>query len=432
MGLKFRLIVMNFLQFFVWGSWMMTLASYGFKEKNWDGAEFGLVFSTMGFASLIMPTLFGILADKWKANYVYALLHLLFGATMLVLPSIDAPMTFFWVLFIAMSFYMPTIGLNNSVGFGLLKQEGKDPVTYFPPIRVWGTVGFIVAMWITNFFTKSWGMGQSIKVSFVISGIMAFVLALFSFFMLPSLKREVDTHKGKKTLVEKLGLQAFVLFKQKKMAIFFVFSMLLGGALQLTNAYGDAFLQDSNVFPEGTIVFNFSTIILSISQISETLFILAIPFFMRKFGIKNVMLISMLAWVLRFGLFGLSQNSVMGLGLIVLSCIVYGMAFDFFNISGALFVEQNTDSKIQSSAQGVFMLMTNGIGAVLGNIVAGLVINKWFEPNGIRTWNIGSFEQPEWLNIWFVFAIYALIIAVFFALFFRYKHDPKQFENYKH
>lgn len=423
---------MNFLQFFVWGSWMMTLASYGFKEKNWDGAEFGLVFSTMGFASLIMPTLFGILADKWKANYVYALLHLLFGATMLVLPSIDAPMTFFWVLFIAMSFYMPTIGLNNSVGFGLLKQEGKDPVTYFPPIRVWGTVGFIVAMWITNFFTKSWGMGQSIKVSFVISGIMAFVLALFSFFMLPSLKREVDTHKGKKTLVEKLGLQAFVLFKQKKMAIFFVFSMLLGGALQLTNAYGDAFLQDTNVFPEGTIVFNFSTIILSISQISETLFILAIPFFMRKFGIKNVMLISMLAWVLRFGLFGLSQNSVMGLGLIVLSCIVYGMAFDFFNISGALFVEQNTDSKIQSSAQGVFMLMTNGIGAVLGNIVAGLVINKWFEPNGIRTWNIGSFEQPEWLNIWFVFAIYALIIAVFFALFFRYKHDPKQFENYKH
>lgn len=432
MGLKFRLIVMNFLQFFVWGSWMMTLASYGFKEKNWDGAEFGLVFSTMGFASLIMPTLFGILADKWKANYVYALLHLLFGATMLVLPSIDAPMTFFWVLFIAMSFYMPTIGLNNSVGFGLLKQEGKDPVTYFPPIRVWGTVGFIVAMWITNFFTKSWGMGQSIKVSFVISGIMAFVLALFSFFMLPSLKREVDTNKGKKTLVEKLGLQAFVLFKQKKMAIFFVFSMLLGGALQLTNAYGDAFLQDTNVFPEGTIVFNFSTIILSISQISETLFILAIPFFMRKFGIKNVMLISMLAWVLRFGLFGLSQNSVMGLGLIVLSCIVYGMAFDFFNISGALFVEQNTDSKIQSSAQGVFMLMTNGIGAVLGNIVAGLVINKWFEPNGIRTWNIGSFEQPEWLNIWFVFAIYALIIAVFFALFFRYKHDPKQFENYKH
>ncbi len=432
MGLKFRLIIMNFLQFFVWGSWMMTLASYGFKEKSWDGAEFGLVFSTMGFASLIMPTLFGILADKWKANYVYALLHLMFGITMCFLPLIDAPMAFFWILLIAMSFYMPTIGINNSIGFSLLKQEGKDPVKYFPPIRVWGTVGFIVAMWITNFFTKSWGMGQSIKVSFIISGIFAFVLSAFSFAMLPAIKKEIVKTDRTKTLVEKLGLQAFVLFKQKKMAIFFVFSMLLGGALQLTNAYGDAFLQDTNVFPEGTIVFNFSTIILSISQISETLFILAIPFFMRKFGIKKVMLISMVAWVLRFGLFGLSQNSVLGLGLVVVSCIVYGMAFDFFNISGALYVEQNTDSEIQSSAQGVFMLMTNGIGAVMGNIVAGLVIKNWFEPNGIRLWNIGSFENPQWLNIWFVFAAYALVVSVLFALFFRYKHDPKQFENYTH
>lgn len=426
MGLKFRLIIMNFLQFFVWGAWMMTLASYGFKEKNWDGAQFGLVFSTMGFASIVMPTLFGILADKWKANYVYALLHLMFGITMCFLPMIDSPTTFFWILLIAMSFYMPTIGINNSIGFGLLKRGGKDPIIYFPPIRVWGTIGFIVAMWITNFFTKSWGMGQSIKVSFIISGIMAFVLSLFSFIMLPSVMNEKETVNEKKSLVEKLGLQAFVLFKQKKMAVFFIFSMLLGGALQLTNAYGDAFLQDTHVFPEGTIVFNFSTIILSISQISETLFILAIPFFMRKFGIKNVMLISMIAWVLRFGLFGLSMNSVFGLSLVVVSCIVYGMAFDFFNISGALFVEQNTDSKIQSSAQGVFMLMTNGIGAVMGNIVAGQVIKNWFEPNGVRLWNIGSFDNPQWFNIWFTFAAYALIVAVLFAIVFRYKYRPLQ------
>jgi len=432
MGLKFRLIVMNFLQFFVWGSWMMTLGHYGFSEKQWNGAEFGLVFSTMGFASLIMPTLFGILADKWKANYVYAILHLLFGITMCFLPSIDAPLPFFWVLLVAMCFYMPTIGLNNSIGFKILKDEGKDPTTYFPPIRVWGTVGFIVAMWITNFFTKEWGLGYSIKVSFIISAIMAFVLSLFSFIFIPVIKKEESTVNKKKSLVQKLGLEAFVLFKQKKMALFFIFSMLLGGALQLTNAYGDAFLQDVNVFPKGTLVYNFSTIILSISQISETLFILAIPFFMRKFGIKNVMLISMLAWVLRFGLFGISQNSALGLGLVVLSCIVYGMAFDFFNISGALFVEQNTDSRIQSSAQGVFMLMTNGIGAVLGNIAAGLVIKKWFEVGGIKTWNIGTFNQPHWLNIWFVFAAYALVVAIVFAVWFRYKHDPKQFENYSH
>ena len=422
--MKFRLIIMNFLQFFVWGAWMMTLAHYGFVEKGWGGAQFGLVFSTMGFASLIMPTLFGIIADKWKANYVYAILHLLFGATMCFLPLIDAPMAFFWVLLIAMCFYMPTIGLNNSIGFGVLKINGLDPIKDFPPIRVWGTVGFIAAMWLTNFFTKEWGFGFSIKVSFIISAIGAFCLSLYSFILLPTIKKEKETSPQKQSLIEKLGLQAFVLFKQKKMAIFFIFSLMLGGALQLTNAYGDGFLQDPNVFPVGDLINNFSTIILSISQISETLFILAIPFFMKKFGIKKVMLFSMFAWVLRFGLFGLAGNSVFGFGLIVLSCIVYGMAFDFFNISGALFVEKNTDSKIQSSAQGVFMLMTNGIGAVMGNIIAGWVIAKWFE-NPVTL-------VKDWANIWFVFAAYAFVVAIAFAFIFKYKHNPDDIGEIRH
>lgn len=431
MGIKLRLSVMNFLQFFVWGAWMMTLGHYGFVEKQWNGAEFGLVFSTMGFASLIMPTLFGILADKWKVNYVYAILHLLFAATMFVLPFIDKPIVFFWVLFVAMSFYMPTIGLNNSIGFAVLKKEGKDPTTYFPPIRVWGTVGFIVAMWVTNFFTKDWGLGYSIKVSFVISAILAIVLSLFSFFFLPVIKAEKGRKSTKKqTLVQKLGLEAFVLFKQKKMALFFVFSLLLGAALQLTNAYGDSFLQDATVFPKGELINNFSTIILSVSQISETLFILAIPFFMKRFGIKNVMLFSMMAWVLRFGLFGLAGNSILGFSLIISSCIIYGLAFDFFNISGALFVEQNADSKIQSSAQGLFMLMTNGVGAVLGNIVAGLVIAKWFETTEII--NGVSVLVKDWAGIWMVFAAYSLVVTILFALFFKYKHDPQALADFKH
>ena len=418
MGIKNRLIIMNFLQFFVWGTWMMTLGHYGFVEKQWNGAEFGLVFSTMGFASLIMPTLFGIVADKWKANYVYAILHLVFGITMCLLPFIDGPIPFFWVLLIAMSFYMPTIGLNNSIGFTVLKNEGKDPSKYFPPIRVWGTVGFIVAMWITNLFTKDWGFGQSIKVSFFISAIMAVFLSVFSFFFLPNLKREKEEKFiGKKTLVQKLGLEAFVLFKQKKMALFFLFSLMLGGSLQLTNAYGDSFLQDATVFPIGELINNFSTIILSVSQISETMFILAIPFIMKRFGIKKVMIFSMAAWVLRFGLFGLSDNSVLGFTLIIASCIIYGMAFDFFNISGALFVEKNTDSKIQSSAQGVFMLMTNGIGAVLGNIIAGLVIAKWYEDPVTHV--------KDWPGIWMAFAVYSLVVTVLFAIFFKYKHTEK-------
>ncbi len=416
--IKTGLIVMNFLQFFVWGAWMMTLGHYGFVEKQWNGAQFGLVFSTMGFASLIMPTLFGIVADKWKANYLYAILHFLFGVTMLFLPLIDSPVTFFWVLLIAMSFYMPTIGLTNSISFNLLKKNGKDPVVHFPPIRVWGTIGFIIAMWVTNFFTKDWGLGHSIKVSFVIAAIMAFVLSLYSLFSLPVIKSENRGTEKNKTVVQKLGLDAFVLFKQKKMALFFVFSLLLGAALQLTNAYGDSFLQDHHVFPKGELINNFSTIILSISQISETLFILAIPFFMKRFGIKKVMLFSMIAWVLRFGLFGLADNSTMGFVLIIASCIIYGMAFDFFNISGALFVEQNTDLSIQSSAQGLFMLMTNGVGAVLGNIVAGFVIAKRFEDPVTLV--------KDWTGIWFTFAGYALAVAVLFMIFFKYRHDRPQ------
>jgi len=415
MNLKYRLIIMNFLQFFVWGAWMMTLAHYGFVEKGWGGAQFGLVFSTMGFASLIMPTLFGIIADKWNAKYVYAISHLLFGATMCFLPMIDAPMTFFWVLLVAMCFYMPTIGLNNSIGFNTLKTNGLDPVKDFPPIRVWGTVGFIAAMWLTNFFTKEWGLGYSIKVSFIISAVGAFCLSLYSFISLPTtIEKKKETTPQKQSLMEKLGLQAFVLFKQKKMAIFFIFSLLLGGALQLTNAYGDGFLQDASVFPVGGLINNFSTIILSISQISETLFILAIPFFMKRFGIKKVMLFSMFAWFLRFALFGLAGNTALGFSFIILSCVVYGMAFDFFNISGALFVEKNTDSKIQSSAQGVFMLMTNGIGAVLGNIIAGWAIARWFEDPITHI--------KDWSSIWFVFAAYSLVVTILFAIFFKYKH----------
>jgi nucleoside transporter len=219
-------------------------------------------------------------------------------------------------------------------------------------------------------------------------------------------------------------LEAFVLFKQKKMALFFLFSLMLGGSLQLTNAYGDSFLQDATVFPIGELINNFSTIILSVSQISETMFILAIPFFMKRFGIKKVMLFSMVAWVLRFGLFGLSNNSIIGFTLIISSCIIYGMAFDFFNISGALFVEKNTDSKIQSSAQGVFMLMTNGIGAVLGNIIAGLVIARWYEDPVTRV--------KDWSGIWIAFAAYSLVVAILFAVLFKHKHDPKEIATVSH
>lgn len=205
------------------------------------------------------------------------------------------------------------------------------------------------------------------------------------------------------------------------MAVFFIFSMLLGAALQLTNAYGDTFLHDFANDPryKGLIAVKYPAIIMSISQVSETVFILAIPFFLKRFGIKKVMLISMLAWFLRFGLFAYG-NPGEGLWMIVLSCIVYGMAFDFFNISGSLFVETQSDPSIRASAQGLFMMMTNGIGAVLGSSISGIVIDQFFTY---------ADNSKDWHGIWISFALYALAVAILFMIFFKHKHNSQLIES---
>ncbi len=410
MNLKSKLTTLSFLQFFVWGAWLITIANYWFGTKHWGGKEFGAIFSTLGFSSLIMPALTGIIADKWmNAEKVYGILHILGGIILCFLPAVDNPTTFFWVIFAAMLCYMPTISLSNSIAYTILKNNNYDVIKVFPPIRVWGTIGFIAAMWITN-LTGNKASGNM----FYISAVAAITLGIYSFTLPKCPPQKLISENA--SWAEKLGLNAFKLFGIPKMALFFIFSMFLGAALQLTNMYGDVYLSEfgNNPIYKDSFVVKYSTIIMSISQISETLFILAIPFFLKRFGIKKVMLISMLAWVLRFGLFAYGDPQG-GLWMIILSCIVYGMAFDFFNISGSLFVETTTDSKIRSSAQGLFMMMSNGIGAVLGSIVSGFVISKYFT-NG---------EVKDWHNIWLCFAIYALVIAVLFAIFFKHKHEPE-------
>ncbi|KFC23027.1 nucleoside permease [Chryseobacterium sp. FH1] len=440
MSLKLRLTILSFLQFFVWGAWLTTLGTYGFAYKQWSGAEFGAVFSTLGIASIFMPALMGIVADKWiNAEKLYGSLHILYGITLFMLAKTNDPTTFFWILLVGMCFYMPTLSLSNSISYKLLKDSKYDVVKVFPPIRVWGTIGFIVAMWVTNIFSdeqsfsefgKNIGIniadffGNSLNANqFYFAGIIAVLLGVFAFF-LPKCPPPRLISKDA-TLSQKLGLDAFKLFGERKMAMFFVFSMFLGAALQLTNMYGDTFLKDfGNVeaFKNSAVV-QYSTIIISISQISETLFILAIPFFLYKFGIKKVMLISMIAWVLRFGFFSFGAPEGFGLVLIILSNIIYGMAFDFFNISGSLFVETTTDSKIRSSAQGVFMMMTNGFGAILGSSISGWLITNYFT---------SSIGEKMWSDIWFYFAAYALVIAILFGLFFRHKHSVADVEKITH
>lgn len=411
MNIKFRITVLSFLQFFIWGAWLITIGNYWFVTKQWGPAEFGAIFSTLGLSSLFMPALTGIIADRWiNAERLYGILHILGGVALAYIPQVNDPNTFFWVVFAAMCCYMPTISLSNSIGYTILKNNNYDVIKVFPPIRVWGTIGFIVAMWVTNLTGNKASANQ-----FYIAAVAAFILGIYSFSMPKCPPPKLISENASWT--EKMGLNAFKLFGIPKMALFFIFSMFLGGALQLTNMYGDVFLSEFARVPEyaDSFVVKYSTIIMSISQISETLFILAIPFFLKRFGIKKVMLISMFAWVLRFGLFAYGDPAG-GLWMIVLSCIVYGMAFDFFNISGSLFVETTTSARIRSSAQGLFMMMTNGVGAFLGATISGYVISKYFtHPD----------QSKDWHNIWLTFAIYALVVAVLFGIFFRHKHDPK-------
>ena len=407
MSLKYRLVVMNFLQFAIWGAWLISLGAYLGGGLRFEGFQIGSFFATMGIASLFMPGVMGIIADRWiPAQKLLGICHFLAAVFLVLAAPYRDYNTLYSLILCSVMFYMPTIALSNSVAYNALAKGGYNIVKDFPPIRVWGTIGFICSMILVDLL----GFANS-AYQLYFSAALGFVLSIYSF-TLPNC--DIITNNAKKSWVDYLGLRAFTLFKKKKMAIFFVFSMMLGMSLQITNAFANDYLTNffgKNPIYKGTFGVEHANILISLSQISETLCILLIPFFLRRFGIKKVMLISMFAWVLRFALLG-SGNPGGGVWLLILSMVVYGVAFDFFNISGSLFVENETDSSIRSSAQGVFMIMTNGFGAFIGSYVAGWVVDK-----------------AGWPNSWFIFAGYSLIVAIVFAFIFKYKHDPAQFKK---
>ena len=412
-NIKLRLIVMNFLQYAVWGSWLISLGTYLGKCLHFEGGQIGSFYATMGIASLFMPAVMGVIADRWiPAQRVLGLSHIVAGLLMVAASFQDSYQTLYPLVLLSVMFYMPTIALSNTVAYNALNKANLDTVKAFPPIRVWGTIGFICAMWVVDL--TGW-KESSFQLNF--SAILGIALGLYSL-TLPSC--EVNRNVKATSWIDTLGLRAFALFKEKKMAIFFLFSMMLGMSLQITNAFADGYIVSfGDVAVHGeqyldTFGVKHSTILISLSQISETLCILLIPFCLKRFGIKNVMLISMFAWVLRFGLLG-AGNPGAGVWMFILSMIVYGVAFDFFNISGSLYVEKETAPEIRASAQGVFMIMTNGFGAFIGSYVAG--------------WVVQSFGWPV---SWYIFASYALVVAVLFALVFKYKHDPNAEVEVKH
>lgn len=409
MSIKLRLILMNFFQFFIWGSWLISLGGYMIVTLHFTGTEVGSIYATMGVASLFMPALLGIVADRWvNAERLLGMCHIIGAILMIYASTVTEFSTMYIIMLLNSMVYMPTIALNNTVSYAVLKKEKIDVVKVFPPIRVWGTVGFVFAMWMVDL--SGWTLSAF---QLYITAASALLLGVYAFTM-PACPPSKSLRK--KGWLSSLGLDAFVLFKKGRMAVFFIFAMLLGAALQITNTFGGTFLDDFKFQEEFANSFGVvhSNLLLSISQISETLFILTIPFFLQRFGIKKVMLISIFAWVFRFGLFGIG-NPGDGLILLVLSMIIYGMAFDFFNISGSLYVEKESDPTIMASAQGVFMLMTNGIGAFVGGTFSGFVVD-YFTTNGVR----------DWQSIWFTFAGYVLVLGLVFPFVFKYDHDSKE------
>lgn len=427
MSIKIRLIIMNFLQFAVWGAYLTSMGSYLVNVNL--ASHIGIFYAIQGIVSIFMPALIGIIADRWiPAQKMYSLCHLLAGLFMLsagYYGSIHHPSPDFGTLFIlysfSVAFYMPTLALSNSVAYSSLEGAGLDTIKAFPPIRVFGTIGFICAM----LFVDVTGFQQSFN-QFYVSGIIGLVLSVYAVALLPKCATSRNKGEKKKTLVESLGLNAFALFKQKKMALFFIFSMLLGVSLQITNGFANPFITSFGNIPEyaNTFGVQHANALISLSQISETVCILIIPFFLRRYGIKNVMLIAMFAWVLRFGLFG-AGNPGTGVWMFILSMLVYGVAFDFFNISGSLFVDKETDPSIRSSAQGLFMLMTNGIGATIGTLGAQMVVDKF-----VYSQSDPLIQLNGWSTSWYIFAGYALIVTILFALVFKYKHNPNSISKH--
>lgn len=426
---KARLSVMNFLEFAVWGAYLISMGM--FLANNGLGEYVFWFYTVQGLVSIIMPALIGIVADRWiPAQLTLSLCHLLAGGFMIATGavashslaatgSLDFTLLFTLYTF-SVAFFMPTIGLSNSVAFNVLEQKGLDTITDFPPIRVFGTVGFIAAELLVNFVVVGGRAIQFTEAQFYTSGILSLVLAAYCL----SLPKCPCRRGASRSLADAFGLKAFRLFRRKDMAVFFIFSMMLGVSLQITNSYGSDFInffskleEYSNGFMNGWWAKN-PTFLISISQCAEALCILAIPFFLKRVGIKGVMLMAMFAWVLRFGFFGIGDTNSPGVIALILSCIVYGVAFDFFNVSGGLYVDSQTDPAQRSSAQGLFMLMTNGIGASLGTFIAGKwVVNKLVYAPGLDL----ESQMSGWHNSWLIFAAYALVVAVLFMIIFKEK-----------
>lgn len=402
MNIETRLKIISFLQFFIWGTWLISLSAYMIKTLGFTSIEVGLVYGNIGIACLLMPSLLGIIADKWiPANYLYLLCHFIGGISLALAGFVHKPAMMILIMLIHCCAFMPSISLSYSIIFYFLAKNQKDPVANFPKMRVYGTLGLIAAMCSISLLKL-----ELSNIQLFIGAAVSLLLVLFAA-MLPCISIVQKTEK--KSFISSLGLDAFILFKQYNMCIFFLFTLFLGAILQINNAFISPFLHDFSSVTEyqSSIVVTYPGILLSLSQVAEIFFIICIPFFLRRYGIKGVLLISLFAWMLRFGFSAYADPSSFGLILFILSMLAYGCGFDFFNVSGSIFIETSVTANIRNSAQGLFMIV-KGFGAYLGAVLGGVIVNMFTENN-----------TRDWQTIWLIFSSYAIVLFVLFLISFR-------------
>ncbi|ORX73492.1 Nucleoside:H+ symporter [Anaeromyces robustus] len=395
------------------------------------GNSIGQFFAVQGIVSLFMPTLIGIIADRWVPTQRLLSLCQLLAAIFMGLAGYMGMKYGDNVKFIhifpfytlSVAFFMPSMSLGISISYFCLTESGLDPVKNFPPIRVFGTIGFIISMWIVNFTGA-----KNNYIQLFISAGWGIILANYAL-TLPNCKVEKkEGEENKKTsIIDSFGLRAFTLFKKRNMCIFFIFSFFLGMCLQISNGFATTFLDEFRKSPSyaNSFAVKNSVFLSSISQISETLCMFLIPFFLKRFGIKNVLIMAFATWSIRFVLLGLGNPTGFGLVLFILSMIVYGIAFDFYNISGSLYVEESTNDEIRSSAQGVYMMMTSGFGSTIGSHCAQAVINVC---TNNKENNFDEYMHG-WSLSWYIFGGFILVIGILFTMLFKYKHNQEQSEQ---
>ncbi len=394
--IRTRLSIMMFLQFFIWGGWFVTLGTFLANNLNASGGQIGMAFSTQSWGAIIAPFIIGLIADRYfNAERILGVLHLLGAGLMYGLYIASDFSTFYPLVLMYMILYMPTLALVNSVSF----RQMSDPGQEFAKIRVWGSIGWIMAgLGISYLF--AWDSSQGIadgmlRNTFLMCAIASLALGLYSF----SLPATPPKANGPVGLKEVLGLDALALLKDRNYAIFFIASILICIPLAFYYQNANPFLAEIGVAnPTGKM---------TLGQVSEVLFMLLLPVFIHRFGIKKTLLIGMLAWALRYALFAFGNADEM-VWMLLIGIALHGVCYDFFFVTGQIYTDARAGEKFKSSAQGMITLATYGVGMLIGFWVAGQITDH-FSTNGVH----------DWQGIWIFPAIFAIAVLALFFLTFK-------------